>query len=173
MEKLEFLKNEPAPKVFKIAYDLLGTREFIGSANNPIIITWAKELGLMKSYTADSIPWCGLFVAYCVDKAGFDVVKSPLWARNWANFGTKVKVAMLGDILTFVRDGGGHVGIYVGENKNNYFVLGGNQGDKVSIVEIAKNRCISKNRCNWKTKQPENIRQIFIDFQGEVSTNEK
>lgn len=172
MEQLKFLEKEPAPKVFRIAYSLIGTKETIGSANNPVIMNWANELGLMKTYSADSIPWCGLFVAYCVSKAGFEVVKNPLWARNWANFGTKQKTAMLGDVLTFVRDGGGHVGFYVGENKDNFFVLGGNQGDKVSIVEIAKKRCISINRCNWKIKQPENVRQIFIDLHGEVSVNE-
>ena len=172
MEQLKFLEKEPAPKVFRIAYDLIGTKETIGKANNPVIMTWAKETGLMKTYNADSIPWCGLFVAYCVSKAGFEVVKNPLWARNWANFGVKQKTAMLGDVLTFVRNGGGHVGFYVGENDSNYFVLGGNQGDKVSIVEISKKRCISINRCKWKIKQPENIRQIFINFKGEVSVNE-
>ena len=36
---------------------------------------------------------------------------------------------MLGDILTFKRNGGGHVGLYVGEDKDCYHVLGGNQGN--------------------------------------------
>ena len=173
MEQLKFLEKEPAPKVFKIAYDLIGTKEKIGKENNPIIMDWAKQVGLTKTYSADSIPWCGLFVAYCVSKAGFEVVKNPLWARNWANFGTKEKKAMLGDILTFVRDGGGHVGIYVGENRTGYFVLGGNQGDEVSIVKIAKSRCLSINRCKWKIKQPDNVREIWIDLNAPLSTNEQ
>ncbi|MGL5914856.1 MAG: TIGR02594 family protein, partial [Culicoidibacterales bacterium] len=129
VKNFAFLKTEQLPKILKTAYDLIGTKEKLGSENNPIIMDWAKKLGLAKTYNADSVPWCGLFVAYCVSSAGFEVVKNPLWARNWASFGVKQKQAMLGDVLTFIRDGGGHVGIYVGENRTGYFVLGGNQGD--------------------------------------------
>jgi len=45
-----------------------------------------------------------------------------------------------GCILTFTRAGGGHVGFYVGEDDTHLHVLGGNQGDAVSITRIARNR---------------------------------
>jgi uncharacterized protein (TIGR02594 family) len=174
MEKqFEYLLKEGAPKVLVNALRLYGTAEIVGSKHNPIILDWAKGLGLEKTYSNDEIPWCGLFVAHVVKLSGFEVVKNPLWARNWAKFGTKQKVAMLGDVLTFVRNGGGHVGFYVGENKDSYFVLGGNQSNRVNIAEIAKSRCISINRCTWKIKQPANVRQIFVDHNGVLSTNEQ
>ena len=119
-----FLQEEKSPKILVEAVKLIGTKEVVGKQHNPVILGWAKELELDKVYTADEIPWCGLFVAYCAHQAGVQVVDKPLWALSWANYGTKVTEPMLGDILTFKRDGGGHVGIYVGEDKDCYHVLG-------------------------------------------------
>jgi hypothetical protein len=40
----------------------------------------------------------------------------------------------------FTRSGGGHVGLYVGEDATHYHVLGGNQANLVSIMRLAKGR---------------------------------
>ena len=155
------------------AAKLIGTKEIIGNKHNPIILNWAKELGLDKVYTNDEIPWCGLFIAYVVFKAGFTPVKDPLWARNWSNFGNKQTTAMLGDVLVFVRSGGGHVGLYVGEDDVCYHVLGGNQNNQVSITRIKKDRCISINRCTWRIKQPEAVQVYKYSSTGKsISENE-
>ncbi len=168
-----FLKNETAPKVLVEAYKLIGVKETIGKDNNPKILGWADELGLKKVYTADEIPWCGLFVAYVCHKAGKIVVDKPLWARNWSKWGTKQTIAMLGDILVFERGANsGHVGIYVGEDATAYHVLGGNQGDAVSITRILKKRCIAIRRTTWTTAQPANVRVVKLEANGSVSTNE-
>jgi uncharacterized protein (TIGR02594 family) len=168
-----YLKKETAPKVLVQAYKLFGISELLGKDNNPKILDWAKELGLEKTYTADEIPWCGLYVAYVCHKADKQVVDKPLWARNWNKWGTKQSVAMLGDILVFSRGANsGHVGFYVGEDKTAYHVLGGNQGDKVSIVRILKSRCIGIRRTPWSKAQPSNVRVIKLDAVGGVSTNE-
>jgi len=168
-----YLKKEKSPKVLVNALDLLGVKETAGPRHTKQIIDWAVELGLTRVYTSDEIPWCGLFVAKVVKDSGFDVVKDPLWARNWANFGNKQTVAMLGDILVFVRNGGGHVGFYVGEDDLCYHVLGGNQGNAVNISRIEKSRCISINRCPWKIAQPVNIRTIKLKvINGLISRNE-
>ena len=168
-----YLKKETAPKLLVEAYKLIGTKEVLGKDNNPKILAWAKELGLEKTYTADEIPWCGLFVAYVCHMAGKTVVDNPLWARNWSKFGTKQDVAMLGDILVFERGANsGHVGMYVGEDKTAYHVLGGNQGDAVSIVRVLKSRCIGIHRTAWTTAQPKEVRVINLDATGVVSINE-
>jgi uncharacterized protein (TIGR02594 family) len=132
---------------------------------------WAKELGLEKVYTADSIPWCGLYAAIIIHRAGRSVVDQPLWALNWNKFGVRVTEPMLGDILTFTRKGGGHVGIYVGEDATAYHVLGGNQGDKVSVVRIAKSRLSQARRPQYNS-QPTNIRKVMLASNGALSTNE-
>jgi len=169
--KYSWLEEEKAPRILVQAVSLIGTREIIGKNHNPIILSWAIELGL-KAYTNDEIPWCGLFIAYCAHKAGVEVVDSPLWALNWAKYGTHVNQPMLGDVLTFKRDGGGHVGIYVGEDKTHYHIIGGNQGNEVSIMRIAKVRLHEARRTAWKIAQPANVRVIKLESQGRISNNE-
>lgn len=79
---------------------------------------------------------------------------------------------MLGDILVFKRDGGGHVGFYVAEDKDYYHVLGGNQSDSVNITRIAKYRCVGIRRCDWKTAQPNAVKKYIVEASGKISTNE-
>lgn len=155
------------------ALALYGTRETAGPGNTPAIMDWAREIGpgIAKIYTADSVPWCGLFAAIVAKRAGKSLPESPLWARAWASWGTRSPVAMLGDILVFVRPGGGHVGLYVAETSSEYAVLGGNQGDAVSIVLIAKSRCIAVRR-HYQIAAPANVRPIKIKASGALSTNE-
>ena len=170
-KKYQWLSLEDAPRHLLKAVELFGTTEVVGPKHNPVIMEWAKETGL-RQYTNDEIPWCGLFMAIIMKRAGREVVKDPLWARNWANFGVASKTPMLGDVLVFSRESGGHVGIYVGETSQSYHVLGGNQGNSVSIVLIAKNRLIACRRPAYQS-QPLNIRKIELDSKGVMtSTNE-
>jgi uncharacterized protein (TIGR02594 family) len=166
-----WLKQETSPRILVQAVSLIGTREIIGKNHNPVILSWAIELGL-KVYTNDEIPWCGLFVAYCAHKAGVEVVDGPLWALNWAKYGTKESTPMLGDVLTFKRDGGGHVGLYVGEDRTHYHVLGGNQNNQVNVMRIAKSRLHQARRTAWKIAQPANVRVVNLSSQGIISNNE-
>ena len=168
-----WLARETGPRVLVEALDLFGTRETPGAASNPVILGWAKEVGVAGAYVNDGIAWCGLMTAVVVKRAGFEPVKAPLWARNWAAFGTKAAVPSLGDILVFERPGGGgHVGLYVGENASAFYVLGGNQGDQVSIAPVAKSRLLAARRCPWKLAQPAGVRPIRLAVSGALSTNE-
>jgi uncharacterized protein (TIGR02594 family) len=167
-----WLKKETAPKILVEAVKHIGTKEIVGKQHNPTILSWAKALGLEKVYTNDEIPWCGLFVAYCAHAAGLDVVKHPLWALNWNKYGNVAKVAMLGDVLTFTRNGGGHVGIYVGEDATHYHVLGGNQNNSVSVSRIAKDRLSQARRTAWKVAQPASVRVVHLAAKGVITTNE-
>ena len=167
-----WLKQEKSPKILVEAVKLIGTKEIVGKAHNPTILSRAKALGLEKVYTNDEIPWCGLFIAYCCHSAGLDVVKNPLWALNWNKYGTQAEIPMLGDVLTFKRNGGGHVGIYVGEDKTHYHVLGGNQNNSVSISRIEKARLQQARRTAWKIAQPANVRVVHLEAKGIVTTNE-
>ena len=96
-----------------------------------------------------------------------------LRAKEWAMYGLYVdkEEAKLGDILVFIRDGGGHVGYYVGEDKLAYHVLGGNQGNMVSIVRILKDRCIAVRRVVYFDSKC-TINKIYLDDNGKVSENE-
>jgi len=166
-----WLSKETGPKVLIEALKLFGTVETPGSKDNPTILGWASELGLSKTYSHDSIPWCGLFIGVVVKRAGQKVVDSPLWALSWADFGVASPVPMLGDVLTFKRDGGGHVGLYVGEDAGAYHVLGGNQSDQVCITRIAKSRFYRARRSIFSAK-PAGVRVIKLVANGKLSSNE-
>lgn len=165
-----WLGKEPGPKMLMEALKLYGVLEKQGNGNNPAILAWAKECGI-KGYTADSIPWCGLFMAVVAQRAGKPLPGNPLWAKDWASWGDPVKSARLGDVLVFARDGGGHVGLYAGEDDAAYHVLGGNQGDAVSIKRVLKSRCIAI-RNHYSTAVPDNVRSIRLAANGRLSTGE-
>lgn len=170
----EWLLNEPGPKMILEALKLFGTKEIAGKQHNPVILGWANEvgLGLDKIYSSDEVPWCGLFMAVVAKRAGKEIPKGPAWAKSWGNFGIKVTSPMLGDIITFNRPGGGgHVGLYVGEDPGAYHILGGNQGNAVTIARISKDRKYSINRPVY-TRQPENVRKIQLKATGKLSQNE-
>lgn len=168
--KYSWLTTISPPNTIKKGLELYGIKEMLGSANNPEILSWANECGI--PYYADSTPWCGLYAAIVIKRANWNVVKNPLWARNWATFGQASDVPSLGDILVFSRDGGGHVGFYVAEDNACYHVLGGNQSDAVNIIRIDKTRLIASRRPIWKIQQPISVKRYFVDASGSISTNE-
>jgi uncharacterized protein (TIGR02594 family) len=159
------------PRLMQEAISLYGTKEKIGTGDNPTIMAWAKETGLEKVYTADSIAWCGLFAAIVVKRAGYDAVAGPLWALNWLKFGVAAAKPSFGDILCFVRDGGGHVGFYVGEDATYYHVYGGNTKDNVTIARIAKDRLKGARRPAYKNPLPA-WKPYQLTSGGVISTNE-
>ncbi len=159
------------PRTIQEGLKLLGTLETPGSKNNPTIMAWAKETDLGTVYTADAVPWCGLFAAVVAKRAGKEIPRAPLWALSWANFGVEAGQPRLGDILTFTRSGGGHVGFYVGEDKTAYHVLGGNQSDSVSIARIDKRRLYRARRPVYQ-HQPESVQPYVVAATGGLSTNE-
>ena len=160
------------PKMVTSFLAIYGTKEVPGAGNNPVIMSWAKQLGL-KDYTADSIPWCGLAMAWMATQAGYpNEVTNPLWAKNWKSFGVPVKIPMLGDVLTFTRESGGHVGIYIAEDKDCYHVGGGNQSDDVTITRVLKSRLYSASMPKFKIGAPASRKQYFVSASGEISKNE-
>lgn len=169
-KQYKWLSNEPAPLMILEALKLYGIKEVVGKENNPVIIRWAYECGIYD-YKADSIPWCGLFMAVVARRAKKYIPNYPLWARNWTKWGSHVEKPELGDVLVFSRGSGGHVGLYVAEDDKTFHVLGGNQGDAVSITRIAKNRLLAA-RNLYRIGKPRNVRSIFISSTGSISLNE-
>lgn len=161
--------SEPPPMI-RHALALFGTMEAPGAADNPAILDWARELG-MEDYRADSIPWCGLFMALVAKRAGKPVPERPLWALSWARFGAAADEPALGDVLVFRRDGGGHVGLYVGEDVRAWHVLGGNQGDRVGFSRIARGRLYAARRPAYRVR-PASAVPVRLAATGALSRNE-
>lgn len=169
----KWLEKEAAPRMIVEAMKEYGTIEVEGNGNNPKIIAWGKEISqsIANIYKSDSVPWCGLFMALIAKRADKVIPKDPLWALNWGTFGHYVECPMLGDVLVFTRNGGGHVSLYIGEDKTSYHCLGGNQSDSVCITRIAKNRLYMARRPDYKI-EPENVRVVSLSATGNISTNE-
>lgn len=129
------------------ARTLIGVREVAGPGNSPRIMAWIKALGprLGVDVRDDATPWCGTFASHCISVAlpGERLPRVPVRAKSWAEFGVAAPMAAPGVVLVFGRQGGGHVGFYLGEDATHFHVLGGNQGDAVSIARIAKSRCVA------------------------------
>lgn len=133
------------PRWLALARTDLGVREAPGIANNPLLIrrfaSITKLLG--TAYNADSVPWCGAMMAWWMSQCHIPTPPIAIRAKSWATWGQKLDRAIPGAVLVFARDGGGHVALYVGEDAGRFYCLGGNQGDRISIVPIEKARCIA------------------------------
>lgn len=120
----------------------IGVKEFNGDADNPRIVEYLSSTNLSKSMAdQDETAWCSAFVNWCVEKAGYAGTDSA-WARNWLNWGQELKKPRRGCIVVFSRGSGGHVGFYMGKTGSNVKVLGGNQGDAVSIAAYPADRLL-------------------------------
>lgn len=86
------------------------------------------------------LPWCGDFVQTCIDLTlpNEAIPTNPYWALNWLKFGRALKTPAVGAVMVFSRNGGGHVGFYVGERKSDYRICGGNQKNAISEAWISK-----------------------------------
>jgi uncharacterized protein (TIGR02594 family) len=157
------------PKWLSEARKLIGTREIPGPGHNSFISKGWARLGA-SWFNDDETPWCGYFVAHCIDAAGLPYPGKGLFARakEWLNWG-KASQPVLGAVVVFGRDGGGHVGFLVGQSAANWYVLGGNQGNMVSITPIAKARALGY---RWPASLPASTAPLPQMTGGTVSRNE-
>jgi uncharacterized protein (TIGR02594 family) len=131
-----------------------------------------KTLGDPKA-----LPWCGDYVETCIKnsipKEPFPgaLGENPYWARNWLYFGEDYGL-VYGAIVVFKRGSGGHVGFAVGQDRNDIYVLGGNQSNAVTISRISRSRLLGarwpstydKPKKRLPTMSPNNIPKTTNEF---------
>lgn len=153
----------------------IGLAEIPGKQHNPTIIRWLTELKAW--WHEDETPWCGTFVAHCLRTAGRDIPQHWYRAKAYAAYGRILPKPAYGCLAVFNRAGGGHVGFVVGQDKHgSLMILGGNQGNKVSIARFPIGRVIayvwpSENR---QQRSPNDSRYKLprINLAGGFSSNE-
>ncbi len=115
----------------------IGVHEIKGGTHNKRVIEYMNATKWGTWVHDDETPWCAGFVGWCVVKAGLKEMVPPysLGAKSWLKFGVSAGKPVLGAIAVKSRRGGGHVGFVVGESRGGkyLYILGGNQGDKVSV----------------------------------------
>jgi uncharacterized protein (TIGR02594 family) len=126
----------PLPKWVDEAFRHVGLAEVPGKGHSPVILRWLKTLGAW--WSEDETPWCGTFVAHCLRTANLPVPKFWMRAKAYSDHGVSCAPTAIpfGAICVKSRVGGGHVFFAVAQSRNGQIIygLGGNQGNRVSIV---------------------------------------
>jgi uncharacterized protein (TIGR02594 family) len=122
-----------------LALTLIGVKEMPGPANSPVIARWLKELKAW--WFDDATPWCGVFVAHVLQKAGYPLPTHWYRAKAWLTWGKPCPPAY-GAVCVLDRQGGGHVFFVTGISATFVWGIGGNQGDKVCEAKFDRARVL-------------------------------
>jgi len=172
---LDAIPNLPKMVAEAVKLGKLNTNEVPGQKSNPVILALAKEAGVAKIYTNDDVAWCAVAHTVLALRAEKEVPftgYARLRAASFLEFGKQIRIPVLGDTLIFKRDGGFHVGLYIGEDATCYHVAGGNQSNQFNIVRIEKTRLLQARRPNYKILMPKSAVRIYLDGKGAISKNE-
>lgn len=143
------------PRWIEIARQYIGTTEAPGIANNKDVVEMHRSVSGVGH--PDSVPWCASFVGFILKKAGIKGSGS-LMARSYSKWGDKVDGdPPVGAIVVLSSSRGpasGHVGFCVGCDGNFVRLLGGNQGDAVSIARFSRNKIVA---VRWPKGEPRGV----------------
>lgn len=142
---------------FDIAQRFIGIKEVPGMESNPMILAMLKLDGDWPE--DDKVPWCSAYMNHICWLLRLPRSKS-LRARSWLNvgYGIELHEAKLGFDVVILRRGKepqpgpeiiaapGHVGFYAGHQPGIIELLGGNQGDSVSVSRYDAKRILGIRR---------------------------
>lgn len=158
-----------------------GLQETPGPNSNPVILNWNKMIGGPKWYDNDDKAWCALAVNAVLQACGLPMAagaKTPsdpydlLRARSFTTYGVSLTIPALGALMVFDRPEGAHVGLYLGERKDAYYVFGANQSNTIGKAWLQKSRLIAT-RWPDTVPLPDSPARIWLNsVGGPVSTNE-
>lgn len=144
---------------FDLARRYIGLREYPGGEANPHIVAWLSDAGLPR--LDDGTPWCGSFVGHVTHRLlDLPTPRQYARARHWLTVGKPVDLvdASVGfDVVVLKRGDGeqpgpevldapGHVGFFAALEPGFVWLLGGNQGDRVSIAGFPIDRVLGVRR---------------------------
>ena len=113
-------------------------KELPGNQDHPAI-QWAHMLCGLGHSQPDEVPWCSSWLNLVAWLLGLPRSKSAA-ARSWLDVGTVIRLdaAVPGyDVVVLKRGTNpaqGHVGLFAGLHGGRLYLLGGNQGNTVSIA---------------------------------------
>lgn len=143
---------------YQLAQRYVGIAEISGPKDHPLVQWWLSLCGLSTD-TPDATPWCSAFVNGIAWELRLPRSKSAA-ARSWLTVGTPILLTQAQpghDVVVLQRGAGaqpgpdviaapGHVGWYAGREGDRVLVLGGNQGDQVSIAGFPVERVLGVRR---------------------------
>lgn len=151
----------------------LGVREIVGPKHNSLILRWWDSI--KATFKDDETPWCAGFVGAMLEESGIKSTRSAM-ARSYQRWGVSLKEPAVGAIVVFWRgspkSGSGHVGFIAGRDQaGNLMVLGGNQGNAVTVKPFEKDRLVGY---RWPSgvPLPKSGRLPIVKSDGKLSQNE-
>jgi len=136
--------------VLDIAESYVGLKEIKGVGHNPTILGWlrkfADNIGRWGK-SRDETPWCAVFVSHVLEAAGFASTRDAR-AVSYATYGRPYKFVP-GAVIVIKRRrkgadkatgsrAGYHVGFLLRATKSHYYIVGGNQRNRVSRAWYSK-----------------------------------
>ena len=118
-------------------------REIPGAVHDSRILEYhnATTLGA----TEDELPWCASFVCWCLESVWIQSPRSAR-ARDFEVWGDPVGESYPGCVAVLSRGSNqnqGHVGFYLESSPWGVMILGGNQGNRISIETFPSERLIT------------------------------
>lgn len=114
------------------AQKYLGIHEIKGPKHEQLIVDMFADAGF-PGVRDDETAWCAAYVGAILKRVNIAPSKS-LMARSYEKWGVQLRDPIYGCVGVKTRVGGGHVGFVVAASEESITLLGGNQGDCVSVA---------------------------------------
>lgn len=147
------------PSWLSFARRLIGTKEKIGPEHNPVVLKFWETAQIKFRVVDDETPWCAAFVGAMLFSVGYPGTCSGM-ARSYSNSNLFIKIPdespiPIGAIAVFSSPSrgktAGHVGFVEGQTPTHLLILGGNQGNSVSVAPFPRSNLIG---LFWPAKAP-------------------
>ena len=136
-----------------------------------------------EDVTKDEMAWCAAFMNNILNQGSLDTLNygndryNLIRAKQYSEIGERVdsiESASPGDIIVTQKDGQFHVGLYAGTKNGRNLLLGGNQGDRVSVKEINNDSIYSVRRINTigKVEQKDLDRIINTQYYDKLTSTD-
>lgn len=128
-----------------IARSKLGIHEIPGRRANAFIVECLKSTSIgQPDNLSDETPWCSAFANRVMQLSGHEGTNSA-WARSWLDWGREPTDDEFGAGVIVVLERGahsGHVGFLEDWDDDRVKLLGGNQGNAVSVAWFPMSRVL-------------------------------
>lgn len=144
---------------------------FTNGKSNPLVVSFFKDFADWVT-NSKTTAWCSAYVNSIAASCGYQYT-GKLNARSWLNIGNIVNSnPKVGDVVIFWRnkkDGWeGHVGFFISYSPDKKYinVLGGNQGNKVTIAPYPVERLLGIRRLEYiRDREGNNFRMVNIKYE--------